>query len=227
MVANLDVLVTLTEADADDYRRLAPDADTLIKSIPNAISWPIGSRSPLDSKVIVAAGRLAEQKAFHRLVDAYVGVARKHPEWQLHIYGTGPERRNLRQRIRDHAIGEQVKLMGYSDNMPEVLRQASGYAMTSIYEGFPMVLLEAMTTGLPMVAYDCPRGPAELIDHGRNGWLIPDGDNEAYTAALLDLVVDPERRAAMGCAAWQAAHRYEMPRIVAQWRELLDSLGTA
>jgi glycosyltransferase involved in cell wall biosynthesis len=226
-VAALDAWVTLTEGDAADYRGQLADADTLITSIPNAISWPIGEPSPLTGKLIVAAGRLAEQKAYHRMIDAYAPVARERPDWQLHIYGTGEDRRELRQRIRRHRIGPQVKLPGFTQEMPEVMRRASGYAMSSIYEGFPMVLLEAMTSGLPMIAYDCPRGPAEIIDNGLNGWLVPDGDQAAYTQALYELIDDPERRAAMGAQAWRDAHAYEMPTIAGRWRELLDSLGSS
>ena len=225
MVRALDVLVTLTEGDADDYRRLAGSADTVITAIPNALSWPIEEPALLADKVIVAAGRLSEQKAFHRLIDAYAPVAAKRPDWQLHIYGTGEHRRQLRQQIRDHRIGAQVKLRGYTQDMPAALRQASGYAMTSIHEGFPMVLLEAMATGLPMIAYDCPSGPADLIDHGRNGWLIPDGDAAAYTAALFDLIDDADRRVRIGRAAWEDAHAYQMPHIIQRWRSLLDSVA--
>jgi Glycosyl transferases group 1 len=165
-VAALDVWVTLTERDAADYRRHLAGVDTHVTSIPNAISWPIGEPSPLTAKVIVAAGRLAEEKAY-------------------------------------------------------------GCAMSSIHEAFPMVLLEAMTSGLPMIAFDCPRGPAELIDHGRNGWLVKDGDLEAYTEALFELVDDPRRRVAMGAEAWRDAHAYEMPKIAARWKELLDTVGSS
>lgn len=223
----LDAWVTLTERDAVDYRRELAGVDTQITSIPNAISWPIGEPSPLTDEVIVAAGRLSEEKAYGRMIDAYAPVARERPDWQLHIYGIGPERPSLRQRIRGHRIGGQVKLKGYTKEMPRVLGQASGYAMSSLHEGFPMVLLEAMASGLPMVAFDCPRGPAELIDHGRNGWLVKDGDLPAYTEALFALIDDPHRRAGMGAAAWRDAHAYDMPAIAARWKELLDTVESA
>lgn len=226
-VAALDVWVTLTEGDAADYRRHLAGVDTRITSIPNAISWPIGEPSTLSDQVIVAAGRLTEQKAYDRMIDAYAPVARERPHWQLQIYGTGEDRRELRQRIRSHRVGGQVKLKGYTEDMPGVMHRASGYAMSSIYEGFPMVLLEAMTSGLPMIAFDCPRGPAEVIDHGRNGWLVKDGDLDAYTEALFELVDHPRRRTEMGAEAWRDAHAYELPKVAARWKELLDTVGSS
>jgi glycosyltransferase involved in cell wall biosynthesis len=223
-IRGLDAFVTLTEGDAHDYRAMVPDADTEITAIPNALSWPLGERATLAGQVVVAAGRLERQKAFGRLVDAYAPVARERPDWRLHIYGFGHESDAIQQRIDDHGVGEQVLLRGYTRDLPTVLSQASIYAMSSIYEGFPMVLLEAMTAGLPMIAYDCPRGPAELIQDGVSGVLVPDGDTAAYTQGLLRMIDDAEFRQSMGLAAWRAAHAYQMPAIVHRWRALFRQL---
>jgi glycosyltransferase involved in cell wall biosynthesis len=220
VVNRLDAFVTLTEGDADDYREMLPDVDTLITAIPNALSWPLGERAPLAEKVIVAAGRLEPQKAFGRLLDAFAPVAAARPDWRLDIYGFGNERDALQQRIDTLGIREQARLCGYTKDFPKVLSTASVFAMSSIYEGFPMVLLEAMTAGLPLIAYDCPRGPAELIRDGVNGALVPDGDTSAYTAGLLRMIDNADLRRSMGLAAWQDAHAYQMPAIVDRWLDL-------
>ena len=159
-----------------DYQRWLPDADTLITAIPNALSWPVSDEpAALTSKVVVAAGRLEPQKAFARLIKAYAPIATTRPDWRLDIYGTGSQQQDLQRRIDELGIGDAVHLCGFTKQMPEVLAAASIFVMSSIREGFPMVLLEAMSHGLPMVSYDCPRGPGEMIRDGENGRLILTG----------------------------------------------------
>jgi glycosyltransferase involved in cell wall biosynthesis len=220
VIASLDAFVTLNEADAHDYRRLVPAAADRVIAIPNAVSWPIAERASLDSNIVLAAGRLGDQKAFPRLVEAYAPLARTHRLWQLHIYGRGPLQQEIRASIESHGVADNVRLMGYTHDFRQVMHGASLYAMSSIFEGFPMVLVEAMTHGIPMIAYDCPRGPAEIIRDGVNGRLIPDGDTIAFTDALRDLMDSEADRIRMGGQAWVDAHAYEMPRIVERWNDL-------
>ena len=189
----MDCLAVLTESDAADYRRLLEGA-THVEAIPNAVPWLGTEQSSLSNKTVIAGGRLVAQKGFDRLVSAYAPVAAAHPDWQLHIYGNGSERKDLRAQIKRLGIGAQVKLQGFSAEFPAMLGEASVFAMTSRYEGFPMVLIEAMSKGLPLVSFDCPRGPAEIIDDGRNGYLVPDGDTSAFTQALLRVIEDDEGR---------------------------------
>jgi glycosyltransferase involved in cell wall biosynthesis len=97
--------------------------------------------------------------------------------------------------------------------------------MTSHVEGFPMVLVEAMSLGLPLVAFDCPRGPAEIIEPGRTGLLVPDGDEPAFTRAIRSVVTDAEARRRMGAAGWHRAGAYELPRVAGLWEALLDDVA--
>ena len=225
-VRGLDAFVTLTEADAHDYRALVTDARTRITSIPNALSWPVSDQpAALTSKVVVAAGRLEAQKAFGRLIEAYAPIATARPAWRLDIYGSGSQQPDLQRRIDELGIGEAVRLRGFTNQMPEVLSASSIFAMSSIREGFPMVLLEAMSHGLPMVSYDCPRGPAEMIRDGENGRLVPNGDTASFTAALLQVIDDDDLRRRMGAAALSDAHQYEMPSIVARWISVFAQVG--
>jgi glycosyltransferase involved in cell wall biosynthesis len=220
----LDCLVTLTESDRDDYRQALDGSDTVVEAIPNAVPWPIGDAAALDSKVVVSAGRLGARKAFPRLIRAFAPIARQHPDWQLHIYGDGPERAKLEQLIDRRGLGEQVVLQGHSDRFDEALGNASVFAFSSLSEGFGMVLLEAMSKGVPVVSFDVPHGPSDLISDGVNGRLLPDGDLDGFTAALTELVEDVEQRRRMGAAAQKTAATYEIDPVSTRWTTLFDQL---
>ena len=165
-VPRLDAYVVLTHADAADYRRQLPGAPR-VEVIRNALPWdPAGTPAALDTKVVVAAGRLVPEKGFGRMVDAFAPVARAHPDWQLHIHGEGAERGRLLRTGGAARARRQVRLPGHADDLRSVLAGAAAYALTSHAEGFPMVLLEAMSAGVPLVAMDCPRGPGEIVADG-------------------------------------------------------------
>ncbi len=223
---SLDSFTVLTEADAQDYRATFPEATARIEVIRNASSFEVTPPGPQVSRIVIAAGRLVQQKAFPRLVEAYAPVADKRPDWQLHIYGSGEHKARLERQIADLGVAGQVRLMGHTTAFEERLAEASVYAMSSRYEGFPMVLVEAMSKGVPAIAYDCPRGPAEIIHDGVNGRLIPDGDVAAYTAALLAMIDEDDVRREMAWAAHAQAEQYTMARIGEQWENLIAELVT-
>ncbi|MGZ5417495.1 MAG: glycosyltransferase family 4 protein [Nocardioides sp.] len=219
-VPRLDAFAVLTEEDATDYRSAIPDAAE-VRFIPNALPWQVAdSPAPLESKVIVTAGRLDLNKGHARMVRAFATVAARHPDWQLHIYGAGTERSALAAQIAELGLEQQVQLMGYTLDLRSALADASVYALASHSEGFSMVLIEAMSVGLPPVAMDCPRGPRQIIEDGRNGMLVPDGDEPAFVAALLSLVEDEELRRRLGRQALQDALAYELDEVGGQWERL-------
>ncbi|GGF40470.1 hypothetical protein GCM10011519_12680 [Marmoricola endophyticus] len=225
-IPSLDAWVVLTDADACDYRERFALGPERVRVIRNALSWaPAAEPAPLEAKRLVAAGRLVPVKGFSRLIDAFAGVARMHPDWSLDIHGEGPRREALQARIDAHGIDDRVRLAGYVDDMAATLRGASGLAMTSSAEGFPMVLLEAMAEGVPMVAMDCPRGPAEMVRDGENGFLVAEGDVAGFTRALHTLIGDAELRRSLGKQAWLDAESYTTERIVQDWLELLDGVA--
>jgi glycosyltransferase involved in cell wall biosynthesis len=223
-VRELDSFVVLTEADACDYRTAFPEAAGKIRVIPNAAPWPVSEPAPTNRKVIVAAGRLVGQKGFDRLIAAYAPIARTRPGWQLHIYGEGPRHDRFARMIRNRKLDRRIVLKGWAEDFERVLENAAIYAMTSRFEGFPMVLVEAMSKGVPAVSFDCPRGPAEIIVDGHNGRLVPDGDLEAFRSALLQLMDDTGLRQRMAVWAAQTASAYRIEPIVARWEELFDEL---
>lgn len=222
----LDVFVALTEADARDYRALADGmrrgSRARVEAIPNAVPWDLAEQpASLANPVVVTAGRLDANKDHARMIRAFAPVAARHPAWQLHIYGAGPERQALEELVSREGLGEHVRLQGYSTALREALAQASVFALTSHSEGFPMTLIEAMSLGLPPVSMDCPRGPAEIIADDVDGRLVPADDEAGFTAALDELVADHQLRRRLGANAWAGAHRYTMSEVGRRWTDLL------
>ena len=118
-----------------------------------------------------------------------------------------------------------IQLRGRITAMEQVMEQTAIFAMTSRHEGFPMVLVEAMTKGMPIVSYDCPRGPSEIIDDTVTGFLIDDGDEDGFCAALGALMDDAPLRRRIGTAAREHAHAYRQPAILRSWAALIDRAG--
>ncbi|MCW2990340.1 MAG: hypothetical protein JWM73_934 [Solirubrobacterales bacterium] len=220
----LDALTVLTEHDRSDYAALLGDSAAKLVRIPNAVPPMGGGRSPLDAPILAAAGRLTGQKGFDLLIRAFAPIAREHPEWRLRIYGAGPLDASLQRLILEHELHNNVFMMGATRHLGEALSEASLFALSSRFEGFGMVIVEAMSKGLPVVSFDCPRGPAEIIDHGRDGLLVPNGDIAGMTAALRELIADPERRRALGASALDKARAFSADAIGEQWESLLKEL---
>jgi len=127
--------------------------------------------------------------------------------------------------VAEHGIGDAVVFDGPSEDLGGEMSRASIYALSSRFEGFPLVLIEAMSKGMAVVAFDCPTGPADVIDDHRNGLLVPPKDVDAYAAALREMMDDEELRRRCGEAAVESAKAYEMERIGPSWDALLEQLG--
>ncbi|BFP56216.1 glycosyltransferase family 4 protein [Streptomyces griseus] len=224
----LDALTTVTRADADDYRGRLKLPGLRIETIPNAVPEPAGPPAGGDLKWVVAAGRLHRVKRYDLLVRAFAQVSAARPDWRLRIYGggdaTGNEQASLRALIDELGLHSQVFLMGSVNPMEAEWPKGSIAAVTSERESFGMTIVEAMRAGLPVVATDCPHGPAEIIEDGVDGRLVPVGDPDATAAALLQLIEDDELRHRMGAAALASSARFDPARIAERHESLYTEL---
>jgi glycosyltransferase involved in cell wall biosynthesis len=215
--------VVLTQGDRDEYASLLGGA-TRVDCIPNAVPRHDGPRSELTSTRILSAGRLTRQKGFDLLIEAFERVARERPEWTVRIFGDGKKARQLRRMIMERDLYNNVLLMGPTEHLGPELSKASIFALSSRFEGFGMVLLEAMSKGVPVVSFDCPRGPGEIVHDGEDGLLVPDGDVDALAERLIELIDDEPRRRRLGEAAIATAATYDLDRIGREWDRLVDEL---
>lgn len=223
----LDVLTTVTEADAASYRRKMRLPGVRVEALPNSVPDPVLPAADGTAKVIVAAGRLVPVKRYDLLIEAFAPVAAAHPDWRLRIYGKGEEQARLRQLIEDLGLSDHAFLMGAAAPMEAEWVKGSIGATAANFEPFGMTIVEAMRCGLPVVSTDCPYGPGEIIEDGTDGRLVPVGDREAMSAALLELVRDDDRRRLMGRRALENARRFGPVPVVEQAERLIDEAMAA
>jgi len=220
----LDALVTLTRADLRHYRRELKGArPRRLVRIPNAIPPLAGDVSRLEEKTVLAIGRVVRAKGFDRLVQAWRHVAAAHPDWTLRIFGAGtPENEaRLRAQIAEAGLEGRVLFLGSTPEVGVELAKASIYVVSSRYEGFGMTILEAMSKGVPVVSFDCPHGPREIITHEHDGLLVRPGTPAALAGAICRLIEDEPLRRRLGRNALRTAEAYGLAEIGPRWDRLL------
>lgn len=222
-VKPLERLIVLTEADKTDWQNAGC---TNVTVIPNPCSLD-GVQIPQvhREKVVLAVGRLHEQKGFDLLLQAWDKVQRDEvpstKDWNLRIVGEGPKRAELEALIRTLGL-KNVCLTGRAENVAKEYAETSLFVLSSRYEGFSLVLAEAMWCGTPCVSFDCPHGPAELLADDR-GWLVPNGDIEALTRQLEYVMSHPEEAAGRAQKALTFAHTmYSEKNIMPAWQKLIE-----
>jgi glycosyltransferase involved in cell wall biosynthesis len=220
----LDVLVALTEEDREAYEKLL-DGKVRLAVIPNTVHDIDGPPADLDSRTVLAAGRLVHQKGFDMLIEAFARVHAAQPDWKLKICGGGELVDRLVAAVAERGLDGVVELPGPCADLPGEMERASIYALSSRFEGFPLVLLEAMGKGMAVVAFDCPTGPRDIIDDHRNGVLVPPKDVEAFAAGLLELIEDDELRRRCGPAAAETAQQYTIDAVGPRWEALFRELA--
>lgn len=224
-LAALDAFVTVSEGDAAVWRERMPLPETRVLAIPNSVPEPMVPVSDLGGTTVVAAGRLAAEKQYDVLIEAFAEVVAVRPEWTLRICGWGRQKERLRRRIDELGLYNSVHLMGPRSPIgPEWVKGAIAVS-TSRHESFGMTLVEAMRCGLPVVSTDCDYGPREILADGVDGLLVPVGDSKAVAAALLRLIDDEPLRRRMGAAARSHARRFDPGPVAKQYEELFADLG--
>jgi glycosyltransferase involved in cell wall biosynthesis len=221
----LDAFVVLTERDMETYGAMLEGEVRLVR-IPNTAREMPGPKADLASRTVLAAGRLTPQKGFDLLIPAWAKIAGDHPDWRLRICGRGTQEEELRALVAEHGLEDVVTLPGPQDMSVE-MAEASIFALSSRFEGFPLILLEAMSKAMAVVAFDCPTGPGDIIDDHENGLLVPEKDVDALAAALSEMMADEDLRRHCAPRAAQTAHEYTMEVVGPQWDALFGELRGA
>ncbi|MFH9732773.1 glycosyltransferase family 4 protein [Streptomyces sp. NPDC017260] len=221
----MDAVVCLTEADRAAYAQAFPHVR--VERIPNALHSLDVPHTDLSRPQVVSAGRLDGNKGIDKLIMAFGQVVQAHPNWTLRVHGDGPEMEALRKAVRAKHLYNHVFLMGPTRKLDEELAKGSIFAMSSKSEGFGMVLLEAMNCGLPVVSFNCPVGPRELVADGVDGLLVPELDVDALALGIMRLIEDEELRRRLSLAALQKATAYGPAVVTESWEHLYEVLTTA
>ncbi len=174
---------------------------------------------------IVAVGRLIKEKNYPMLISAFEIVSKSHNQYRLEIFGDGPEKENIQKLIDAKGLQSRVKLMGLRSDLLNCINDALLFVMSSDFEGMPNALLEAMALGLACVSTDCPcGGPADLIENGVNGVLVPVSDAESLAAAVEDLLDSPVKRTLLGQNAAEIKNRLDIGIIGKQWLDVINEI---
>ena len=219
---NCDCNIVLTKAALNWYKDNVKNKR--IEQIYNPVD-PVFSTIPsksycYQSQKIISVGRLSYQKNFNRLLDIASCVLPKHSGWTWDIYGDGEERDDLNKKITDLGLQGKVFIKGQVENLYDLYNEYAFFVMTSRYEGFPMVLLEAASCGLPMVSFDIETGPNEIIDNGSNGYLINPLSDSDMVNAIDSLIDDVELRRTMSNNSFKTADIFSIDQILEQWISL-------
>ena len=216
----LDQLVVLTDKSKASWPELSN-----VTVIPDPIPMPMPlSVSCLHAKRVVTIGRYAYQKGYDLLLQAWAEVEKQYLDWTLDIYGMG-DQTGYRQLMTDMGVDVyRCHLNGRVEDVTKVYQNSSIFVLSSRFEGFGLVLVEAMACGLPVVSFDCPAGPDEIITDGVDGILVPSGDVHVMAEKLMALMADEELRKRLGQQARRSAKRYDMKTIASQWTTLFEKV---
>lgn len=219
LVRKFDRFVVLTEEDSKMWGEM-PN----IRVIPNAANFIAQKYSGCSEKRVIAVGRLDYQKSFDRLIVVWEKVHEKMPDWRLDIFGQGEWKEMLQGMIDERGLQDCVRLNGPTKDIGKEYAESSMLVMSSHYEGFPMVMIEAMACGLPAVCFDFKCGPRDIIEEGENGLIVRDGDVEGLAEAIVRLMEDEELRKRMGENAKKVVETYSEEKVMRKWVSLYEEI---
>jgi glycosyltransferase involved in cell wall biosynthesis len=211
-----NVLVVLTKED-NNYWKLKNSV-----VIPNFITGNINSVSELKGKIAVSVGRLEVQKGYDILIDIWNKVHNQFPDWSLFIYGEGNERKKLENKIKDLHLNDSIFLKGIERDIENSYKNASIFLSSSRYEGMPLVMLEAMSTGLPVISFDYKCGPKDILLNG-SGIIVKSFNLPAFSDAIIKLIENESLRKTMGLNAKMESLKYKKNIIMDKWVRLIEN----
>ncbi|MEI2742968.1 MAG: glycosyltransferase family 4 protein [Candidatus Competibacter sp.] len=224
-------VIALTDESSQWLQTHVPGCSVVV--IPNPVLFPIASVEPIlapdqivlkQRRFLLAVGRLAEQKGFDYLIKSFAVIPAKHPDWELIILGEGPKRLELEALVKHLGLSHCVKLPGRAGNVTDWYQKADLYVMSSLFEGFPNTLVEAMAHGCPVISFDCDTGPRDIIRHEIDGLLVPVGNIPALTASLDQLITDADLRTQYSIRAVEAQNRFSLKQILSLWDRLFEEV---
>jgi glycosyltransferase involved in cell wall biosynthesis len=219
LAKSFDSFVVLTHDNQQEWK--LPN----LVVISNPLSFAPNQTAVLEAKKVIAVGRQNYQKGFDLLLQSWALVQIQHPDWELEIYGKFDPKIGLQEQANTLKISESVHFFEPVQNIQEKYLQSSIYALSSRYEGFGMVLIEAMACGVPCVSYDCPCGPRDIIQDGQDGFLVENGNIQSFATKIAILIEDQNLRKTMGHTAKQNVKRYLPETIMEQWDLLFKKLA--
>ena len=214
-LSKAQMIVALTEGDAVEWRKAFPH----VCVIPNMVHLNEGKLSTLDHKRVLWVGRFDYQKRPMEMIEIWTKVYPQFPDWHLDIYGEGEQHQQLEDAVQ--SLGMNIHIHQPTDRIFDVYRNSSILVSTSLFEPFGLVIPEAMSCGLPVVAYNSRYGPANIVDNGKNGLLVSMDDQQSFAKQMIRLMLDIGLRQQIGEAAVISAQSYSAEKIMPQWQKLL------
>lgn len=213
--------IVLTNEDKDSWKDFKN-----IEVIPNPLSFFPTNLSNNRTKSLIAVGRLCPQKGFDLLINIWTLIDPKLREsWRLYIYGSGPDKEELNNRIEKKGLKNEVQICSPTKDIIDIYSNASIFCFTSQYEGFGMALIEAMASGMACVSFNCPCGPTDIIEHGENGYLVEVSDCQKFANYITELMTHEELRKTIGNnASVTANEKYNIDTIMKLWVNLFNNL---
>lgn len=223
---NIDYLMPVSKQLTKIYEEKLDKKKTKCFYIPHCLKDYTDKTSSLTGKNILSMGRLSEEKGFLDLIDVFEMVIDKNPDWHLNIAGEGKQREKLEQKIKEKGLESKITLLGFKkDNETKKLfLNSSIYVMTSFYESFGLVLIEAQNFGIPVIAFDCAQGPKEIIENEKNGFLISNRDKKKMADKINRLIIDEELRKKIGQKARENSLQYKMENVEKIWYKFIDDI---
>jgi glycosyltransferase involved in cell wall biosynthesis len=215
-----DKFVVLTQDNVQEWK--LPN----IQVIANPLSFYPENQAALTNKTVIAVGKHTFQKGFDRLLYSWASILKNQPDWILEIYGKSDDKFSLHKLAIQLHIEKRVHFFEPVSDIESRYLNASVFAFPSRFEGFGMVLIEAMACGVPCVSFDCPCGPKDIICSGEDGFLVPNNEEDDFTQKLLQLMENQDLRRQMGTQAKHNVQRYLPEEVLNKWDELFRLLAT-